>query len=232
MDTALDFVSGPLFRMSLAVCVLGLGFRVVAVVSQVVGAWRRAGDRRLPLAAVATATLSWLFPRRLLNQRPVTSVASFLFHLGLVVAPLVLAGHVALLSSVLPAAWPVLPPAAADALTVIALVAILILIGARLVVAEARVLTRRQDLLLLVLLWVVAATGFDAAHPLLTPLPAQGSLLAHMLAGNLVLVLMPFTKISHCVLFPFAQLAFELGWHFPADSGRHVGVALGKEGEL
>jgi hypothetical protein len=56
-------------------------------------------------------------------------------------------------------------------------------------------------------------------------------LLLHMLLGNLALVLTPTTKIAHCVLYPFTQLIFQLGWHFPAESGRHVAVALAKEDE-
>jgi hypothetical protein len=55
--------------------------------------------------------------------------------------------------------------------------------------------------------------------------------LAHMLLGNLALILTPLTKITHCVLYPMIQLVFELGWHFPAETGRHVAVALDKESE-
>ena len=56
-------------------------------------------------------------------------------------------------------------------------------------------------------------------------------LLIHMLAGNLALILTPLTKIVHCVLYPLTQLLSEIGWHFPAESGRHVAIALAKENE-
>ena len=56
-------------------------------------------------------------------------------------------------------------------------------------------------------------------------------LLVHLLLGNLALILTPMTKIVHCVLGPLTQLLSEVAWHFPAESGRHVAVALGKESE-
>ena len=30
---------------------------------------------------------------------------------------------------------------------------------------------------------------------------------------------------------PLTQLISEIGWHFPAESGKHVAVALAKENE-
>jgi hypothetical protein len=60
---------------------------------------------------------------------------------------------------------------------------------------------------------------------------ARAMLLAHLLLANLTLVLTPTTKIAHCIVFPFMQLLFEVGWHFPAETGRHVAVALAKEDE-
>ena len=80
MDTVIEFARGPLFRLSLTVCVLGLGYRVAVIVAQIMAAWHRAGDRRLPLAAVASATASWLVPIRLWRSRPIYSSASVLFH--------------------------------------------------------------------------------------------------------------------------------------------------------
>ncbi len=56
-------------------------------------------------------------------------------------------------------------------------------------------------------------------------------LLIHVLLGNLVLILIPTSKISHCIIYPLSQLIFQLGWHFPAATGRHVAAALAKENE-
>ena len=93
---------GPLFRLSLLLCLLGLALRLGHVAHQTVAAWWRAGDRDLPLRSIAHATIQWLFPYRLVRTRPAYSAASFLFHVGIVLLPFFLAGHVALLRGYLP----------------------------------------------------------------------------------------------------------------------------------
>ncbi len=231
MDAWIELARGPLFRIALAVVVLGLGYRLVATVAHLIVAWRRAGDRRLPLGAVARATAGWLFPVRLLRLRPLYGIASLLFHVGIIALPIFLAGHVALVQQSLAIAWPSLPPGVADVLTLVTLAALAAVAVGRFATATSRALTRAADVGILGLLFVVVGFGFLAAHPLLSPFPARTLLLLHILAGDLALVLTPLSKISHCIVYPFTRLVFELAWHFPAESGRHVAVALGKEGE-
>ena len=231
MDGLIEFARGPLFRIALTICVLGLGYRVVVLAGQIAAAWHRAGDRRLPLGDIAAATAGWILPRRLLHKRPFYSSASFLFHIGLVVVPLFLAGHVALLSGLIPAWWPVLPTAVADGLTVVSLVALFALVAGRLGSRSSRALSRISDVFILVLLAGLLLFGWWAANPAWSPFAARTMLLIHILLGNLVLVLAPVTKIAHCALYPLTRLVFQLGWHFPAETGRHVAQALSKEGE-
>jgi nitrate reductase gamma subunit len=231
MDSWIELARGPLFRVSLAILVLGLAYRFIVALVQIVQVWRSAGDRRVPTKAVARATLSWIFPRRLLRARPLYSVASLLFHVGIILVPLFLLGHVALLSGWLPAGWPTLGPLAADVLTILCIVALGGLLVGRLASRTARALSKPQDVLILAVLFLLMLFGLFASHPGWSPFDARAMVLLHMLAGNLVLILTPTTKIAHCVLYPLTQLIFELGWHFPAESGRHVAVALAKENE-
>ena len=149
----------------------------------------------------------------------------------MIVVPLFLVGHVALLAGILPRSWPTLNSTVADSITLACLAALVVLLVGRVAVKSARKLTRAQDVLILVVLLMTVLFGFLAAHPTQSPFDARTMLLFHILGGNLVLVLMPTTKIAHCVLYPFTQLLFQLGWHFPAETGRHVAVALAKEDE-
>jgi nitrate reductase gamma subunit len=231
MDLWIEIARGPLFRIALTVMVLGLGYRVAVVVIQIATAWWRAADRRLPGADIVAATLGWLLPVRLLRSRPVYSAASFLFHVGVIVVPLFLVGHAALLAGILPRSWPTLNPTVADGLTLACLAALVVLLMGRVAVKSARKLTRTQDVLLLVVLLLTVLFGYLAAHPTQSPFAARAMLLLHILSADLVLVLIPTTKIAHCVLYPFTQLLFQLGWHFPAETGRHVAIALAKEDE-
>jgi nitrate reductase gamma subunit len=231
MDAWIDLARGPLFRIALAVLVLGLAYRLGTMLSYVVAAWWRAGDRRLPTSDIVAATVGWLVPVRLLRSRPGYSIASFVFHLGVLLVAFFLAGHVALLAGILPTWWPVLAPGVADALTLAVVAALVVMLGGRLAVRSRRALTRSSDVAVLVLLLVVIGGGFLAAHPPLSPVDARAMLLLHVLAADLLLVMVPLSKIAHCVLYPLTQLVFQLGWHFPAATGRHVAIALGKENE-
>jgi nitrate reductase gamma subunit len=231
MDSWIEFARGPMFRVSLVILVLGLAYRFIVALVQVVNVWRSAGDRRVRTKAVARATLGWILPRRLLRARPLYSAASFLFHVGIILVPLFLVGHVALLSGWLPAGWPTLGALAADVLTVVCIVALGGLLAGRLGSKTSRALSKPQDVLILAVLFLLMLVGFFASHPAWSPFDARVMVLLHMLLGNLVLILTPTTKIAHCVLYPLTQLIFELGWHFPAESGRHVAVALAKENE-
>jgi len=231
MDALIDAARGPMFRVAFAIMAFGLLYRIATTVGHIAASWWRAGDRRVPVRDIAGATLTWLVPVRLLKVRPVTSIASFLLHLGLVIVPLFLLGHATLLGGSFAAIWPTLPANVADTLTLVALASILLLIGGRIAAPAARKLSRFSDHAILIVLFVMLLFGFLASHPGLSPFPARTMLLLHILLGNLVLVLMPITKIAHCALYPFTQLVFQLGWHFPAESGRHVAAVLKKEGE-
>ncbi len=231
MDAWIAFARGPLFRFSLVVCVLGLALRVGMELYRVIVAWRQAGDRDLPASTVFLTTAAWLVPVRLLRARPIYSLLSFVFHAGIIIVPLFFAGHVALWQESFPLAWPTLPTVLADLLTLAAAAAILGLLVARAAAPASRALTGVHDVGVLVLLLVVAVSGWLAAHPRFAPIDARAMVLVHIMAGNVALIATPFSKIVHCVLAPFAQLVFELGWHFPAATGRHVAVVLGKENE-
>jgi nitrate reductase gamma subunit len=231
MDVWIDLARGPLFRIALATCVLGLLYHLFNAIYQIVNAYRRAGDRDVPFGSVAGITLRWLFPVRLLRATPVFSIASILFHSGIVLVPLFYVGHVRLWQEGMPLAWPVLGETVSDVLAILSIIGLAVLLGGRLLLASSRQLTTFQDVVLLVILVAVAASGYWAAHPTASPIAPRAMVLTHMLLGNLALVLMPTTKIVHCILYPVTQLISELGWHFPASSGRHVAVVLGKENE-
>jgi hypothetical protein len=230
-DAWIELARGPLFRISLAVCLLGLAYLTVTTVFNIARAWWRAGDRTLPLGAITRATARWIVPVRLIRTRPLYSVGSFAFHAGILLVPVFSIGHVRLWQQSVHIPWPVLPAGVADALSIVAVIALAGVLAGRWSSSVARGLSRAQDVLVLVLLLGVALTGLAAAHPAWSPFGARGVLLAHLLLADATLVLTPMTKIAHCVLFPFLQLVFEVGWHFPAASGRHVAIALAKEDE-
>jgi hypothetical protein len=68
-------------------------------------------------------------------------------------------------------------------------------------------------------------------HPNLNPFGYNGTMFVHVMAGNLIFLLIPFTKMSHVALFPGTQLISDLGWNLKMGGGQQVAIALGKENE-
>jgi len=230
LDAWIELARGPIFRIALAICVLGLIYRVASVIWQLRITHRRAGDRNLPIATLWRHTLSWLLPFKLVSKRPFYGLVTLIFHLGIIGVPLFYGGHVHLWR---PAGfpWPVMPVGLADVLTLATIAALVAMLLGRWLVKASRQLTTREDIGILVLLLILGASGYLAAHPHVAPFAPRGLLLVHLLTGNLTLILIPTSKIVHCVLMPLTQWISELGWRFPASSGRDVAIALHKENE-
>lgn len=231
MHLWLQWARGPIFVVALAFMLLGLARQLGLTLWQVVRTRRRAGDPRLPTRQVWRATMKWLVPLGRLRNRWPYSVTTFLFHVAVIVVPLFLAEHIALWKQGIGIWWPAIPNSVATTLTLLAIAAALALVLQRAVSRASRPLNRFQDYALPILLAVAFASGFFVMHPAWNPFPADPTLLVHVLTGDLLLMLVPVTKLSHMILLPFTQLVSELAWHFPPDAGSRVALTLGKENE-
>lgn len=231
MEVWLQLAKGPLFWVAFVVMLLGLGRHLALTLYEARRAYRRAGDKEIPTRRIFHETMRWLVPWTRLRNRWLYSASTVLFHVGVILVPLFLAGHIALWNQALGIAWPGLPNAVATTLTLITIAAALAVLVQRVASRESRMLGRFQDYALPVLLGLVFLTGFMTMHPAWNPWGRDPVFLIHVLAGDLALFLVPFTKLSHMVLLPLTQLVGELAWHFPADAGARVGVTLEKESE-
>ena len=231
MDAILEFARGPLFRLTFALMVLGL-LRVFALdIIGIVEAYRRAGDRNLPWGLTISRTLEWLFPvKRLAHNRPFYSIFAILFHVGLILTPIFLFAHVQLWESGLGIGWWTLSPAVANWLTIGTIVFGLAIFVGRVGSAPARAISRKQDYLWPLLLLVPFVSGYLAANAGVSPAVYRAMMLMHILSGELIFVLLPFTKIAHCVLMPLSQLVSTVAWKFPAETDKEIAITLDKEG--
>jgi nitrate reductase gamma subunit len=231
MPLWLELAKGPLFRLALAILVLGLARLVILSAWGMATAIRRAGDRRIPYAQVLKETASWLLPiGRLHRTRPVYSYASFLLHLGILLPLLLLQNHLDILPANLGLAWPALSRPVLDILTLAAVLGGTYLLLHRVYVRSARALSQGMDYLLMLLLLNLLVSGYVAGRPW-NPIPYDGLMLFHTLNGLILLMLSPFTKIAHCVLFPLVRLASEVAWHLTPTGGSDVVRTLyGPEG--
>ncbi len=231
MELWLHWARGPLFRVALVFMLLGLARHLLLTVWAGARVYQRAGDRKIPFRKVAEATRRWLLPFGRLRDRWPYSVTTFAFHVAVIVVPLFLAGHIALWKKGIGISWPALPNGVATALTFVALVTALAVVIQRALSRATRSLSRFQDYALPLLLALGFASGFLVMHPAWNPFSPDGTMLAHVLVGDTLLVLVPLTKLSHMILLPLTQIVSELAWHFPPDAGHRVGLTLGKENE-
>jgi nitrate reductase gamma subunit len=231
METWLEWARGPIFWFAIAFMVLGLARHVVLTLWALARTYSRAGDQTIPHAQVLKAGKQWLFPVRKLRERPSYGLNTMIFHVAIIVTPLLLGGHIVLIERGMGFAWPAIPNLLADALTLTAIAAACALVVQRAVRIDTRAVGTFRDYAIPLLIAVPFASGFLVMHPRIHPFPYEAVLFAHVMSANLVMVLVPLTKISHCFLMPLSQIVAEMAWHWPRDAGSKLAETLGKENE-
>ena len=232
MEQMLEWARGPVFRFAFAIMLLGLLRLVVLNIAGLITLSQRARDKRVPFNTVVRETVKWLFPfNRVSTNQLFFTVVSFVFHISIIVVPIFLGAHIMLWERGLGISWVTLNQGWADALTIIAIVTSVVLFVRRISTPLTRSLSRPQDYVLPVLIAIPFITGYLAMHPETNPFSYNPTMLVHVLSSNLILVLIPFSKLSHAALFPVTQLVSEMGWHLVPGGGGGVAMALGKEGE-
>ena len=103
-----------------------------------------------------------------------------------------------------------MPGSVADALTILFMVSAAFLILRRLVRPEVRILSSSWDYTLLILTFLPFLSGFLAYHQIG---PYRAVLVLHILFAELLLIMVPFTKLGHFVLFFFTRafIGYEMG---------------------
>jgi nitrate reductase gamma subunit len=231
MEALIEFAKGPLFRFTFAIMILGLARIFILTLWGGYEAYRKAGDKKMPWNLMFSRSVEWLFPaKRIFNRRPIYSLFSILFHVGLLLVPIFLFAHVQLWHSAIGITWPTLSKPVADLLTITTIIFALALLIGRMTSKAANYISRKQDYLWPVLLIIPFVTGYICANTAVSPKGYQVSMLIHILSGELIFILIPFTKIAHCVLMPFAQFVCNLAWRFPPDTDDAVCTTLNKKG--
>ncbi|MGD2070363.1 MAG: hypothetical protein PVI57_16935, partial [Gemmatimonadota bacterium] len=182
--------------------------------------------REVPWSGIVRETLSWVVPVR--HVEPGAggfTAASFLMHVGIVLVPLFLVDHVVLWNDFLGTAIPALGQGTADLLTLLTIACGLLLLAYRTFRARHRVVSRPSDYGLLILVLAPFVSGYLASHPGVNPVSWQAMMLTHLLSAELLFVVIPFTKLSHVVLFFFDRIS-AVHWHLRPGAGDRVADAL------
>ena len=164
------------------------------------------------------ATFSrWLLPlNKDVAKNPIFTTLGYMFHICLIVVPIWFSGHISLWEeSRFEWSWTPIPDGLADWMTLIFLAIALFFLLRRIISADIRLLSTFSDYLLIVVVALPFITGYFLTHGTVDNIGFLGEniQLIHMLSGELMLILIPFTKLSHFVLFFFSRgaTAIEFG---------------------
>lgn len=199
-----DFAEGPLLWISFLTFFIGSLLRVAIFLG--VSARKDKPVYRYWRWKYVLATIGrWLFPfNRDVAKNPVFTILAYIFHICLLAVPIWFSGHISLWEeSRWGWSWSSIPDSMADWMTIALLAIAVFLLLRRVISPEVRLISTPSDYLLLIVTVLPFLTGYFLTHGTLDSAGFIGDnmRLIHVLAGELMLLLVPFTKLSHFVLF-------------------------------
>jgi nitrate reductase gamma subunit len=211
MYTIYSFLTGPGAWLAFSVFIVGMIVRVAYLFGL-----SRERDKvfyhHMSLGWALRSIGHWLIPggSASLRLQPIFSIAVFLFHVLLLAVPLFLLAHNTLWEEAFGFSLWSMPDAWADALTILFMGTVVFLFVRRMVRPEVRILTSPWDYSLLILTLLPFLTGFLAYRQWG---PYETMLLLHIFSGEVLLILVPFSKLGHMILFFLTRsfIGFEMG---------------------
>lgn len=205
------FFAGPGVWIAFTIFFIGLVARIAFLFGL-----SRERDRviynHMSLSWAFKSIFHWLVPwgSRSMRNQPIFTLMFFIFHISLLATPIFLNAHNVLWEEAIGWSPWSMPDNIADVLSIVLPVCGLYLFLRRLIRPEVRILTSIWDVLLLVLTMLPFITGILAYHQWG---PYDTLLLLHIISAEILLILIPFSKLGHMVLFFFTRafIGFEMG---------------------
>ena len=201
-----DFIRGPLVWVAFLVFILGTVYQVYRFYQL-----SRPKDRYLlrvpfgkppkdPEEAPDEPVLTWWQQMQLsvVGVNPTMVFVTTVFHLALVLTPFFVLGHNVLLDLAWHVSLPSLPEAVADGLTSLVIAGGIFFLLRRMLLARVRAISTAYDYVVLFIATAPFITGFLAYHHLFD---YDTVIILHILAGEIMLMAVPFTKLVHMPYF-------------------------------
>lgn len=197
-----EFVSGPLVSIAFVVFVGGIVYRLINLFSLA-----KKDKVILPYMSWKhglTSVAHWIVPfaSRNMRERYEVTIVSFIFHFCLVLLPIFLSAHVVMFWYAWGLTWTTVSDATANVLTVLVMAAAVFFLARRIMLPEVRFVTFPSDYLLLAIAAAPFVTGFLANRQWFD---YETMLILHMISGAVMLMAIPFTRLSHMIFFPFTR---------------------------
>jgi nitrate reductase gamma subunit len=213
MEETMDFysfVEGPLLWIAFLTCIIG----TVMKAAMLFFVSRKTDPiiyKHFRWKYVLATYARWLLPlNRDVAKNPIFIPLVYIFHICLLVVPIWLSGHITLWEeSRFEWSWTPIPDGLADWMTLILLAIALFFLLRRIISPDIRLISTFSDYMALIVTALPFMTGYFVTHGSLDNVGFLGDnmQLIHMLSGELFLILMPFTKLSHYLLFFFSRAA-------------------------
>jgi len=198
-----DFVSGPLVWLSFIIFISGSIYRIATMAML---AKKKDGvvydymDSFYALRSI----MHWIIPfgSENMKKHPAMTIVTFVFHISLVIAPLFLFAHIALIKEAWNISWGYISDTTADIMTILVIASCVFFMLRRIKLPEVRYLTDTSDYILLAIVAAPFVTGFLAYHQWMG---YKLMVILHILSGEVMLAAIPFTRLSHVLFFPFTR---------------------------
>ena len=203
MDELYRWATGPLVWLAFIVFIGGSLFRLTRLLLLV---HRKENFiySYMSLKFSLRSILHWLTPFGTTNWRlhPWLTIVTFSFHICLVLTPIFLLAHIVMWDEAWDISWWALPDALAIVMTLVVIGGCLFFFIRRRVTPEVAYVTAASDYVILLLTAAPFVTGLIAYFQWFD---VRFFTLLHVLAGEAMLVAVPFTRISHMLFAPLTR---------------------------
>ncbi|MEW5768799.1 MAG: hypothetical protein AB1831_00395 [Pseudomonadota bacterium] len=213
----LTWARGTGMDIAVAIFVLGVLWRLIEIYSL-----GRKKDLSAPRHAAGASGWHTIMRRSLpppgmVQRSPVSYIGGYAFHIGLALVVFGFAPHIKLIEGLLCVSWPALPSQFVDFVAVVTMAAMVVVLADRINKPAKRYLSTLGDWFAWAVTFLPVLTGWMAVQHLL--LPYTTMLALHILSVELLLVVLPFTKLFH------AFTVFGSRW-FNGQVNGHKGVPV------
>ena len=197
-----ELVRGPFAWIALVTFALGSIYKIIFLL--LTGKKESAPNYSKSTNDAARSIMHGLLPfgSTTMRKQPLFTLVTFLFHLCVVILPIFLLAHIVLWYESWKILWLSLPDMLADAMALWVMLACLYFIVRRLLVPEVKQVSRSGDFVLLTIILLTFLSGFLAYHQWG---PYRLILILHVFTSEILLVILPFSKLGHMLFFYFSR---------------------------
>ncbi|CAK0771613.1 putative Protein DVU_0532 [Gammaproteobacteria bacterium] len=193
----LSWVRGTGLQIAVTLFLMGTVWRLIEIYT--LGRKPNLAEPRHIAGASGWHTLyrRFMAPEGMFQTSPITYIGGYVFHIGLAIVFFLFGPHIKLIRELTGLSWAPFPSSVIDLVTVITLAAMVIVLVDRFRHPVKRFLSGFEDYFTWTVTFLPILTGYFAVKHLLFPYPTLLAL--HIFSVELLLVMIPFTKLFHSV---------------------------------